>query len=254
LIGAVIQATAMGIFLLAGGVVPRVSGQSIVTMHTVRNVLNGALLFGVRVSAIAWIAKNSEWGLVQLPLDDAPGLQFLVAFLTIDFCRYWLHYAHHRVPWLWTFHRVHHSAEQLDATTGLRMHVVDFIQLSLLPILLFSVVLNTSAWADWVLVAALGIGVVMDSFQHGNIRWNPRHPLARVWNLALNHPLFHSWHHTRDGHRCDGNYGNALVIWDRIFGTEVTGEAPPPLMGLEPTQAIEESLLGWHMLRRRTES
>ena len=133
------------------------------------------------------------------------------------------------------------------------MHAVDFVQLSLLPVVLFALVLDTRAWADWVLVAALGIGVVMDAFQHGNIRWNPKHPLARVWNLALNHPLFHSWHHTRDGDRCDGNYGNALVIWDRLFGSEVTGEAPPPLMGLEPSQAIEESLLGWQLLRRRTE-
>jgi len=162
--------------------------------------------------------------------------------------------AHHRVSWLWTFHRVHHSAETLDATTGLRMHLVDFLQLSLMPVVLFGVLLDTSGWATWVLPAALSVGAVSDAFQHGNIRWSPNHPLARAWNLVLNHPHFHVWHHTRDGHLCDGNYGNALVIWDRLFRTEVTQPTPPPLLGLEGDQALVDSIVGWQLLRRREES
>jgi sterol desaturase/sphingolipid hydroxylase (fatty acid hydroxylase superfamily) len=254
LTGAVIQGVSLATFLLVGGLVPRKSDQPILTRDSVRNVLNGGLLFGVRVSLVAWLASFMQMGLIDLSLDGVPAAQFLVGFLVLDFFRYWLHRAHHRVPWLWTFHRVHHSAERLDSTVGLRMHLVDFLQLSLLPVLLFECLFITSGWAPGVLEAVLAVGVVMDAFQHGNIRWNPRHPLARAWNLALNHPLFHSWHHTRDGHRCDGNYGNALVIWDRLFRSEVTGDEPPPLMGLGPDQAIEESLLGWLLLRSQAES
>jgi len=176
----------------------------------------------------------------------------VVAFLLLDFTRYWLHRAHHRVPWLWTFHRVHHMTERLDATAGLRMHVVDFVQLAMLPVVLFSVVLNVSTWSPWVLTAALGVGAVADAFQHANLRWNPHHPVAKVWGLVLNHPHFHAWHHTRDGARCDGNYGNTLVIWDRLFGSDVTGEELPEAYGLEPDQALVNHVLGMHLLQRRS--
>lgn len=254
LAGSIIQATALVTFLGVGALIPRDPEQSTVNQDMVRNVLNGALLFGLKVTLVAWLARHMGIGLVKLELGGEPALQFLVAFVLIDFFRYWLHYAHHQVPWLWTFHRVHHSAERLDASTGLRMHLVDFIQLSLLPVVIFQTLLFTGSWAPGVIEAALAVGVVMDAFQHGNIRWNAEHPAARVWGLAFNHPLFHSWHHTRDGERCDGNYGNSLVIWDRIFRTEVTGSEPPALMGLEPEQALHESLLGWHRLRPRTKS
>ena len=251
MIAALVKGGAMGLFMVLGGLLPRDRTQRFVNRDTVLNLLNGAILVLVVGQAIGWIQSHSHIGLLSLPLLELDWLRLLVAFLLIDFFRYWLHRAHHRVPWLWTFHRVHHSAERLDATTGLRMHVVDFIQLALLPVLLFSVVIDTRDWPEWILMVALGIGVVMDAFQHGNIRWNPDNPLARVWNLALNHPLFHSWHHTRDGHRCDGNYGNALVIWDRLFGSDVTGDAPPELMGLESGQSLKDSLLGWHLLQPR---
>jgi len=252
LAGPLIQATALGTFLAAGRVLPRVTDQALVNRDTVQNVMNGVLLFGLRITLIAWISQRSEIGLLDLGLEGSPAIQLLVAFLVLDFSRYWLHYAHHRVSWLWTFHRVHHSAERLDATTGLRMHVVDFVQLSLLPVLLFVVLIDTHAWGKWVVVLVLGIGAAMDAFQHGNIRWNAAHPLAKAWNVLFNHPLFHSWHHTRDGDRCDGNYGNTLVIWDRIFRTEVTGPQPPALMGLEEDQALRDSLMGWHLLRPRS--
>lgn len=254
MIAALVKGGAMGACLLLGAALPRDANQRLINRDLILNLLNGAILVLVVGQGVAWVDAHSAIGLVALPSESPDWLCLLVAFVVIDFFRYWLHRAHHRVPWLWTFHRVHHSAERLDATTGLRMHVVDFIQLSLLPVLLFKVILDTSAWPEWVLLVALGIGVVMDAFQHSNLRWNPDHPAAKVWNLALNHPLFHSWHHTRDGVRCDGNYGNALVIWDRLFGSDVTEGAPPELMGLESDQALTNSLMGWHLLRRPADS
>jgi sterol desaturase/sphingolipid hydroxylase (fatty acid hydroxylase superfamily) len=48
---------------------------------------------------------------------------------------------------------------------------------------------------------------------------------------------------------CDGNYGNVLLFWDRLFGTDVTGAEPPPLMGIDGDQRLENSLLGLQLLR-----
>jgi sterol desaturase/sphingolipid hydroxylase (fatty acid hydroxylase superfamily) len=247
-----IKAGAMGGFVLLGAWLPRDAEPRLINRDLVLNLVNGVLLVVFIGQGVAWLAPTLRLGLVALPVQ-ADWARLLIAFVLIDFFRYWLHRAHHRIPFLWSFHRVHHSAEHLDATTGLRMHPVDFVQLALLPIVVFTVVLDTSDWPSWVLSGALGIGVIMDPFQHGNIRWNPKHPLAKLWNLALNHPLFHSWHHTRDGALCDGNYGNALVIWDRLFGSDVTGSEPPELMGLEEDQALDNSVSGWLLLRPRSQ-
>ncbi len=250
--GLLLQGISRLLFLLAGWLHPRERGASLTDLMW--NLMNGAALSLLRFTAVAWVADRSTLGLVPTDALSAGWQQALVAFVLLDLSRYWLHRAGHRVPWLWTFHRVHHSAEHLDATTGLRMHVVDFLLLSGLPIVLFGVLLDTSGFEGWVIPAVLGIGVVFDAWQHANLPVDPKHPLLRAWGLLLNHPHFHCWHHTRDGARCDGNYSNTLIIWDRLFGTEVTGPRPPEAYGLEADQALRNDPLGWQLLVPRAGS
>jgi sterol desaturase/sphingolipid hydroxylase (fatty acid hydroxylase superfamily) len=100
-----------------------------------------------------------------------------------------------------------------------------------------------------VVEAALAVGVVSDAFQHANIRMDMTRPLNRAWNTVLNNPHFHCWHHTRDGALRDGNYGNVLTIWDRIFGTEVTGDLPPERYGLPDKQQLQQTVLSLQLLR-----
>ena len=243
-----LQGAALALFQTVGTLRPRVSGQPMLTRDSLLNLANGVLLFVLVAPLAAWVAARSELGLVQLDLD-AGWSQFLVAFLLLDLSRYWVHRADHRIPWLWTFHRVHHSAETLDATTGLRMHAVDFVQLSAIPILLFGVGLDVQGFEGWVIPAAIGMGVVMDAFQHANIHVGVGGVGFRLWNSVLNNPHFHCWHHTRDGHLCDGNYGNCLTIWDRLFGSEVTQPAPPEEYGIGGDQRLTNDLLSWQLLR-----
>ena len=44
-----------------------------------------------------------------------------------ELASYWAHRAFHRVPFLWRFHAIHHSVEQLDWLAGSRLHVVDVV-------------------------------------------------------------------------------------------------------------------------------
>ena len=252
--GALFHGLMLGTFLIAGRIRPRVVGQPIVHTDLFMNVMNGLALFGVRITVISAIAASLQVGLVSTDWVPGPLACGLLGFLLLDFARYWLHYAGHRVPFLWQFHRVHHCAEVLDASTGLRMHLVDFLQLGMLPIVLFGVVLDTSAWHPAVIPVVLSVGVFFDTFQHANIRINTRSPLFQIWNLALNNPHFHSWHHTRDGHLRDGNYGNTLIIWDRIFGTDVTGPEPPHEFGVMTGEALRNHPIGWQLLRTRPRS
>ncbi|RME24290.1 MAG: fatty acid hydroxylase family protein [Deltaproteobacteria bacterium] len=246
--GALLQGITMALFLGLGAAFPR-QPQPLLGRHTVVNLATGAWMFLLRVTLVAWVAARTSVGLVDLGGVEHPLLQLLVSFLLLDLSRYWVHRLDHRVPWLWTFHRVHHSTERLDATAGLRMHVVDFLQLSAIPLVLFSVLLDTSSFAPWVLPAALGIGVVADGFQHANLRLDYGHPFWRAWDRVLNNPHFHAWHHNAEGHVRDGNYGNTLTIWDRLFGSDVTGPLPPPVLGLSADQQLDESVLGLQLLR-----
>jgi lathosterol oxidase len=244
----------MAFFLGVGFLIPRRT-QGLWIQETVVNVLTGGFLFLVRLLLLALTAKVSfeTSGLIDGALLTHPALQFLLAFIVLDLARYAVHYADHRVPFLWKFHRVHHSSERLNATSGLRMHVVDLLQLTAIPLVVFGWVLDTSSFALWVVPGALSLGILFDCFQHANIAMDMTKPRNRLFNLVFNNPHFHSWHHTQDGHLRDGNYGNVLVIWDRLFKTDVTQDHLPEAFGLPKEQQLEQGVLGLQRLRLQSD-
>jgi sterol desaturase/sphingolipid hydroxylase (fatty acid hydroxylase superfamily) len=75
-------------------------------------------------------------------------------------------------------------------------------------------------------------------------------PLFRAWNTVLNNPHFHSWHHVREDALAHGNYGQTLVVWDRLFGTAVDRDAPPASFGLSGDDALQRTPWGLQLLRR----
>ncbi len=251
----IVQALALLLGTAAGAAWPR-EPQPVFSRDFWINVGTGALLFPVRLG-LTLLGVNELYAgnvaLVHVGGLGHPALQFLFAFLALDFAKYWVHYADHRVPFLWKFHRVHHSAERLDASTGLRMHVVDFLQLSAIPVALFGLIFDISGFSPWVLPAALCVGIVADALEHMNVKMTLESPLSRLWYATFNSPLFHSWHHVRDGHLCDGNYANALPLWDRLFGTDVARDLPPEVYGVA-RGPLEDSFLGLHLLRPRPPS
>lgn len=252
MVGVLIKAAAMGFFQVLGVLRPRESGK-LINRDALLNLANGLILFALKYALVGAVVYGFDFALVDPRLLGSGLAQWFVCLVLLDFLRYWLHYAGHRVPFLWQFHKVHHSAEYLDATTGLRMHPVDFVQLSMLPLLVFGVIFDGRLMEPWVIPAVLVVGDVMDAFEHANLRLNPNNPVFKVWDKLLNSSHFHMWHHTREGQKpeLDGNYGNTFVIWDRMFGTDVTKPVPPELYGIEDKQALENTLLGWFLLRRR---
>ena len=217
------------------------------------NAFTGASIVILLKPIMMWLQPLCEWHLVNV--DHWPlALRFLFSFVLLDFSRYWLHRMHHRVPFFWQFHRVHHSTEVLDATAGLRMHAFDFLQLGLLPLLWFSILIDTRSWSEWLIPSVLMVGVFFDGFQHSNMRFNIHHPLGKLWHGLLNNPHFHAWHHVRDAQNCDGNYGNVLLIWDRLFKSDVTQKNIPNQLGLVDNQALQNDPLSLQLLRKRHSS
>ena len=109
--------------------------------------------------------------------------------LVADFTQYWVHRTFHAVPFLWRFHAIHHSVEEMDWLAGSRLHLVDVIVtrgLTYVPI--FVLGFSNAALMVYVFLVA-----AQATFIHANVRWQFR-PVRRL--VAT--PAFHHWHHSAD--------------------------------------------------------
>lgn len=238
----------VGVFLLGGQLFAR-APQALFRRDFWVNISTGVGIVLLLKPIMSMLASYSRFYVVNI--DFLPTwLQGCVLFLCLDISRYALHYMHHRVPFFWQFHRVHHCSRSLDATSGMRMHVFDFLQLGLLPIFWGNVVFDTQNWSPWVVPSVLLVAVFFDAFQHSNMRFSITHPVGKIWHGFLNNPHFHAWHHVRDAKNCDGNYGNVLIIWDRIFKTEVTHSHLPEKMGISDDQDLELHPISLQLLKK----
>ncbi|MEM9601949.1 MAG: sterol desaturase family protein [Pseudomonadota bacterium] len=149
----------------------------------------------------------------------------LTLFLFDDASRYWVHRLMHRSPWLWPFHRVHHSAETLTPLTIFRTHPVEGV----IYVLRSAVVQGCSigifvfVFGNKVdLISVLGINVVIFAFnalganlRHSNV---PVHYPSWLEKWLIS-PAQHHIHHSIERRHHDRNFGVVLAIWDRMGNT-----------------------------------
>ncbi|WP_094551510.1 sterol desaturase family protein [Rubricoccus marinus] len=185
--------------------------------HLARNLVLGAVnsavvavvFAGLWVAAAAWAAANG-WGLLRLVA--LPGwLHAMGAVLLLDAWTYAWHRMNHRIPFLWRFHRVHHSDAQMDVTTASRFHTGEIVLSSALRVPLI-VALGVTAW-QLVLYETLMFAVVQ--FHHANIALPER--VEAVVNKLIVTPAMHKVHHSRWQPETDSNYSAMLSVWDRLF-------------------------------------
>ncbi len=134
---------------------------------------------------------------------------FAIMFLT-DFVQYWVHRAFHRVPWLWKFHAVHHSARSMDWMAGARMHFLEIIVLrgtTVIP--MFVLGFSPTAVNSYILLVYL-----YSTFVHANLNW--RFPIIERFLVT---PRFHHWHHGIEREAIDVNFAIHFPLFDRLFGT-----------------------------------
>lgn len=170
----------------------------------------------------AWAARPSVQAMVAAqPLV----LQFVEIVIVADLAEYAVHRAFHRVPWLWRFHRIHHSAETMDWLAGSRLHLVDIVVtrgLSFVP-------LYALGFAPPALYAYLVFVSFHAVFIHANVRFRLR---ALEWLVVT--PRFHHWHHAREAAAIDRNFAVHLPVIDRLFGTAyLPAERWPSAYGID---------------------
>lgn len=144
-------------------------------------------------------------------------------FIVSDFTRYWLHRLLHTIPFLWEFHKVHHSAKVLNPLTFYRVHPIENILFGFRYSLSIGLVTGIFIYffgSKIGLVEILGANVFV--FIFSSLGANLRHshiPLAyfKFLEKIFISPKQHQIHHSKK--HFDKNYGGYLAIWDNIFGT-----------------------------------
>ena len=134
---------------------------------------------------------------------------WLITFLAIDLVFYFYHRISHRVNFLWAIHMSHHSSEEMNFAVSFRQ--AWFGPLSKIP---FFMILPLIGF-DPTIVAVAGVvstlwGIVGHTQIIGKLG-----PLELIFNT----PSHHRVHHGSNKQYIDKNYGNLLIIWDRMFGT-----------------------------------
>lgn len=137
-------------------------------------------------------------------------VQFVLAMFLTDLAQYWFHRLFHRIPFLWGFHAVHHSARSMDWLAGGRMHVVEIVLLRSVT----SLPLLTLGFLPSVMQAYVGLVYVWSSLVHANVRGN-FDGLGRFIVV----PRFHHWHHALEAEGIDKNFAIHFPWLDKLFGT-----------------------------------
>jgi creatinine amidohydrolase/Fe(II)-dependent formamide hydrolase-like protein/sterol desaturase/sphingolipid hydroxylase (fatty acid hydroxylase superfamily) len=145
--------------------------------------------------------------------------------LVADFALFFSHYLQHKIPWLWEFHKVHHTAEVMTPITVYRMHPVDNIlafgmggllsgaALGCIHFLMGDqVVLYNVGGTDIILILFYLAGY---NLRHSHVWWSWGPMLSRIFISPAQHQI----HHSDAPRHFDKNMGFTFAIWDGLFGT-----------------------------------
>lgn len=180
-------------------------------LEIINNLNSGHILFwvcrGFELMAFKWVLEHLSIGWVgEWPVV----LQWIFTIFAWDFCFYVLHFTHHKVPFLWSFHSVHHEGEHYSLSLGIRN--AWFSSLTQFP---FFVVLA-------ILGIPMGVYLVVSSAHFFIQFWNHNRVLKdkKSWlDHVLVTPAVHHVHHAKNPEYMDKNCGGTFAIWDKLFGT-----------------------------------
>ena len=160
----------------------------------------------------------------------------ILGLLFLDFFGAWLaHYIEHHVVWMWKFHVVHHTDQNVDTTTANRHHpgesVIRFA---------FTILATLIAGAPmWLVFMYQSLSVVLSQFNHANIimpKW-----LDKILLTIFVTPDMHRVHHHFKMPYTDSNYGNIFSFWDKIFNTYKVADNTKLVYGCDTYMGEEEA-------------
>ena len=180
-----------------------------------------ALLFGALLITSWLIPRQFQSWVASMPF----WIQFPALLILSDLVIYFMHRLCHAVPWLWKFHAVHHSSEELDWLASYRVHPIDQILIrgvSLIPLFAFG--FSGSAVVTYIFLYQWQSLLI-----HSNVKFEIG-PFARIFAS----PRFHHWHHANHLEALNKNFAAQLSILDVLFGTlHLPGREMPQYYGTD---------------------
>lgn len=180
-------------------------------LEIINNLNSGHILFwvlrGFELLAFQWVLTH--WSLDWMASWPV-AVQWVFTIFAWDFCFYVLHWTHHKLPFLWSLHSVHHEGEHYSLSLGIRNAWLS--SLTALPFFILLAVLGVP----------LGIYLVVSSTHYFIQFWNHNRVLKdkKSWiDHVLVTPAVHHLHHAKNPEYMDKNCGGTFAIWDKIFGT-----------------------------------
>lgn len=148
----------------------------------------------------------------------------LLVVASLDFAYWAAHAMAHKIPALWAFHRLHHSAERLTPLTAARKHPVEAVVQNLCIVFIAGPLQGIVAAAFGGLDYYLLFGANAVTFLYNATTANLRHTHVRInfpapFCYIFSTPAQHQIHHSRLPHHWDMNYGRLFSTWDVIFRT-----------------------------------
>lgn len=206
---------------------------SLIVYNAISNVAVAALsdfigLFGIENLVAIQVASWPAWS------------QFLLLFVVADFIQWNVHRWLHHNPWLWEFHKVHHSVEEMGFAAHLRYHWMETIvykSVQYVPLALIGFGLD-----DFFILHL--VTIVIGHLNHANVKITYG-PLKYLFN----NPVMHLWHHAKEvpAGTHGVNYGISLSLWDYLFGTAyIPNENANEPLGFEAVETFPKTF--WEQL------
>ena len=181
------------------------------------------LIILIALSSATAVVFNSLLSSVNLSLNDFQLIDInalpkfwslFIFFIVSDFVQWCTHNILHRVPFLWQFHKVHHSVKQMGFAAHLRYHWMEPIVYKSLLYIPIAIIGGFTA-KDVAIVHFFAITI--GHLNHANLGWD-----YGKLKYVFNNPKMHIWHHAKvlPKHLPKGvNFGLTLSIWDYLFKT-----------------------------------
>ncbi|MBL0310314.1 MAG: sterol desaturase family protein [Bacteroidetes bacterium] len=173
------------------------------------------------------------FGHASFSLGKVQTLIFYTITLTVleDFTTYIIHLLMHKVPFLWEFHKVHHSATKLIPLTQYRIHPIELIINNANSILIFGVSMGVFDYlSNHQVSKIMFLGVNVFGFLFMFFGANLRHSSVKLkypnfLEKLLISPFQHQIHHSNNPSHYSKNLGSKFAVWDRIFGTLILSKS-----------------------------
>ena len=191
--------------------------------------LSPILLLATPIALFSHYLLVNNLGLNTLKHNEYLGVLLFTLSLTLvsDFCSYLLHFAMHKIPFLWEFHKTHHSATSLNPFTQYRLHPFELLLNNLKNLFIVSTLTGVFFYFyGFQIHKSTIIGVNIFHFLFLSFGANLRHSSVKLkyfnfLEFFLISPYQHQIHHSNKAEHFNKNMGSKLAIWDYLFGTLV---------------------------------